>query len=106
MSHLISFDSFPRCESALRLRTKAVNSVNVQIRLVEFSAGFIESEWCKKGHAGYVLDGEFAIDFIGKSERYKKGDIFLITGGEADKHKAVLKDGEKVTLLLFEEVES
>jgi quercetin dioxygenase-like cupin family protein len=76
-----------------------------QIRLVEFSYGFIEPDWCSKGHAGYVMDGEFANDYSGTIERYKAGDIIFIPKGERDKHKAVLGKGEKVTLLLFEVLE-
>jgi quercetin dioxygenase-like cupin family protein len=54
------------------------------------------------GHAGIVLDGEYSIDYNGKPERYKKGDVIFIPSGEHDKHKAILSKGEIVTLLLFE----
>ena len=54
------------------------------------------------GHAGYVLDGTYAIDYSGELERYKKGDVVFIPKGEQARHKAILGAGEKVTLLLFE----
>lgn len=72
------------------------------MRLVEFSEGFIEPDWCMNGHAGYIIAGEFTLDFNGRQERFKKGDILFIPTGEADKHKAVLKKGEQVLILLFE----
>ena len=53
-----------------------------------------------------VLDGEFALDFNGRFEHFKKDDITFIPSGEEDKHKAILGKGEKVTLLLFEIVDS
>lgn len=102
MSHLIDFDAIPWNEPAKGVRTKAMIKDNQQIRLVEFSYGFVELDWCLNGHAGYVFDGEFAIDYSGAIERYKAGDVILIPKGENDKHKAILCDGEKVTLLLFE----
>ena len=72
------------------------------MRLVEFYEGFIEEDWCLHGHAGYIIDGEFSIDFNGKLERYTKNDVIFIAKGKADKHKAILGKGQKVTLLLFE----
>ena len=106
MNYLIEFDKIEWTEPAHGVRFKSFISGNQQIRLLEFSEGFIEPDWCKKkGHAGYVLDGEFSSDYSGQLERYKKGDVIFIPKGEQAKHKAVLGKGEKVTLLLFEIIE-
>ena len=105
MSYLVEFDKLSWNESAIGVRTKSFVNGNQQIRLVEFSDGFVEPDWCKKGHAGYVLDGEFSNDYNGKLERYKKGDVIFIPKGEQTKHKAILGKGEKVLLLLFEIIE-
>lgn len=105
MSYLIEFDKLPWNEPAIGLRSKTFISENQQIRLVEFSEGFVEPDWCKKGHAGYIIDGEFTNNYNGKFERYKKGDIIFIPKGESSKHKVILGKGEKVTLLLFEIIE-
>ena len=102
MGYLIDFDAIPWNEPANGVRYKAIVKGNQQVRLVEFSYGFIEPDWCMKGHAGYVLEGEFVNDYSGTLERYKTGDVIFIPKGEADKHKAILNKGEKVTLLLFE----
>jgi hypothetical protein len=72
------------------------------VRLVEFSEGFLEEDYCQNGHAGYVIGGSFCIEYGGVIERYTMGDTFLIKKGEQDKHKAILGTGEKVLLLLFE----
>ena len=77
---------------------------NQRIRLVEFSEGFEEADWCTKGHAGYVLEGSFSLDFKGRFEKFRKGDILFIPEGSDYGHKAVLGKGEKVLLLLFEVV--
>jgi len=102
MSHLIDFDAIPWNEPATGVRLKVVVKGSQQIRLVEFSYGFVETDWCMKGHVGYVLAGEFANDYSGTMERYKAGDVIFIPKGENDKHKAILNEGEMVLLLLFE----
>lgn len=102
MSHLIDFDSLPWIEPAKGVRFKSMTNGNQRIRLTEFSYGLVEPDWCLKGHAGYVIDGKFSIDYSGKIEHYKSGDVIFISTGEKDKHKAILKKGEKVTILLFE----
>ena len=89
-------------EAVVGCRYKSFIQGDVQLRLVEFSEGFVEPGWCLHGHAGYVLDGEFSIDFDGNPERFKKGDTVYIPSGNDNKHKAIIEKGDKVTLLLFE----
>ena len=38
-------------------RYKAVQQGNRRLRLLEFTKGFIEPDWCTSGHVGYVLEG-------------------------------------------------
>ena len=102
MKYLVDFETLQWHEPARGVRYKAVIKGNQQVRLVEFSHGFVEGDWCMKGHAGYVISGTFANDYSGEIEYYKAGDIIFIPGGETAKHKAILAEGEKVTLLLFE----
>ena len=105
MSYIVEFEKMPWNESAKGVRTKVFTNGNQQIRIVEFSEGFIEQDWCKKGHAGYVLDGEFTNNYSGILERYKKGNVIFIPKGEQAKHKVIMGKGEKATLLLFEILE-
>jgi len=102
MSYRIEFEKMAWNEPAQGVRYKSFINGNQQVRLVEFSEGFNEPDWCRKGHAGYVLSGEFSNDYSGQLERYKAGDVIFIPKGEQAKHKAILGKGEKVTLLLFE----
>ena len=104
-SYLVDFAAMEWREPDVGIRYKIFLKNGQQIRLVEFSEGFVEQDWCKKGHAGYVLDGTFKINYNGNTERYKKGDVIFIPKGEQAKHKAVLEKSEKVTLLLFEIIE-
>ena len=105
MSYIVEFDKMSWNEPAKGIKTKVFINGIQQVRLVEFSEGFVEENWCQKGHVGYVINGEFSNDYNGKIERYKKGDTIFIPKGEQAKHKAILGKGEKVTLLLFELLE-
>ena len=102
MKHLADFNSVPWTQGDAGVRSKKIAGENQQLRMVEFSYGFTEHDWCRSSHAGYVLSGAFTVDYSGKTERYSAGDAFIIRAGETDKHKVVMGEGEKVTLLLFE----
>lgn len=78
MDHKVHFDEIPWVETSKYSRAKAFIHGNQQIRMVEFREGFTEPDWCRKGHAGIVLEGAFSSDFNGKIEYFKKGDIVMI----------------------------
>lgn len=100
--HLINFEGMPWVEAGEGIRYKGFKSDIQQIRLVEFSEGFIEKDWCLRGHAGYVLEGSCLIDFNGERELFKAGNIIFISKGDDDMHKVMMNKGERVLLLLFE----
>lgn len=83
-------------------RYKAYEKDGKKLRLVEFTEKFIEPDWCKKGHIGYVLNGQMEIDFNGKKVSYEAGDGIFIPPGEANKHMVKVTSGT-VQLILFEE---
>ena len=102
---MVEFDSMDWIVGGLGCRYKKFASDGQQLRLVEFSEGFVEENWCMCGHSGYVLDGEMCIDFDGVRENYVKGDIIFIPKGETAKHKVIMGVGGFVQLLLFENLE-
>jgi len=101
-NHKISFDDMEWISGGTGKRYKVFIHGNQRSRLVEYSYGFVEQNWCALAHAGIVLEGGFSISFNGNVERFDKGDVIFIPSGESDKHKAILAKDEKVTLLLFE----
>ena len=105
MSHIVNFTDIDWTVPAVGVRFKAYTNNNQRIRLVEFSEGLIEPNWCINGHAGYVLDGSYSIDYNGQIEHYKKGDALFIPKDEKDKHKVIMDVGGWVQLLLFEIIE-
>lgn len=98
----IDFESAPWQTPAAGVRAKVHDQQGKRLRLVEFTREFIETDWCRKSHTGYVLEGELEIDFSGEVVVFHAGDGLFIPAGEENKHKAkVLTDA--VRLILVEE---
>lgn len=99
---LVDFENIEWENPTPGVRYKAFVRGNQRLRLLDFMEGFEEKEWCIKGHAAYVLDGEFSLYFKEGVSRLKAGDVAFIPSGEEYCHKAILGKGENVRLLLFE----
>jgi len=85
---IVDFDSLPWQAPAHGIRFKSRIWNGQQLRLLEFTSEFVELDWCRKGHIGYLLEGELEIDFSGRLQCVKAGQGFFIDEGEEGKHKA------------------
>jgi hypothetical protein len=85
------------------LRTKTVARGGKKLRLVEFGADFVEPDWCTRGHAGLVLEGEMDLNVDGQVVRLCAGDALMLPGGEQHRHRhhATIKT---TRLFLVEEI--
>lgn len=95
----INFSEFPWDPSSVGVRSKAIVRGGKKLRLVEFSDKFVEHDWCRKGHLGYVLEGELDISFSDRMERFTAGDGIVIAVGERHKVKVT---GSVARLILVE----
>ncbi|MEW6607050.1 MAG: cupin domain-containing protein [bacterium] len=102
--YLINFKAMDWERPAPGVRHKVFLKHGQRVRLVEFSDDFVESDWCTKGHLGYVLDGRMSIDFNGERVEFNAGDGLFIPEGEASKHRGSVAKGEKVLIILFEKI--
>jgi len=84
----VDFDSLPWQQGLPGTRFKVHRDNGRQLRLLEFSADFVEPDWCQRGHIGILLEGSLEIDFHGALVRYAQGDGLFIPGGDASAHKA------------------
>jgi quercetin dioxygenase-like cupin family protein len=82
-----AFDQIAWQSPAPGLRTKTLIRGDKKLRMVEFGAAFVEPNWCTRGHAGLVLEGEMEINFDGRIERFRAGDALVIPNGEAHRHR-------------------
>jgi quercetin dioxygenase-like cupin family protein len=82
------------------VRSKVYTDGTRQLRLVEFSKGFVEPAWCLKGHVGYVLEGGAELELEDENVTFGLGDGIFIHAGEEHKHKlTVLTDVFRVVLV-------
>ena len=96
----VDFESMEWESSADGVRFKAYEQDGRKLRLVEFSKDFVETDWCTKGHIGYILEGKVEIDFNGDVIVFDQGDGLFILAGEKHRHKArVLTDKVKAILI-------
>jgi quercetin dioxygenase-like cupin family protein len=84
----IDFDSLDWQSTLPGARFKAHREGSRQIRLVEFTADFVEPHWCEKGHVGLVLEGALEFDFRGRVISFRQGSGLFIPAGPAGAHKA------------------
>ena len=99
----ILFDQVAWESPQVGARFKVVREGSRQVRLLELSPEFVESQWCDKGHVGFVMAGELAIDFSGRVVRFPQGSALLIPAGAPHAHKARAVTS-LVRLFLVEEI--
>ena len=78
---------------------KTIKKGNVRIRIVEYSPGYLADHWCEKGHAVYVLEGEFESELKdGRKFNLGKGMCYLVADN-ADAHRSYAKNGVKLLIV-------
>jgi len=98
----VDFDGIPWATPMPNVRVKAYKEGNRQLRMVEFAEGFVEQDWCIRGHIGFVLEGTGRLQFQDSEITLSKGDGIFIPPGEQHKHKLIVLS--KVTVVLVEDV--
>jgi quercetin dioxygenase-like cupin family protein len=101
MTHKIDFDAMEWANAAPGSRFKAFDLEGSRMRLLEFTPQFVETDWCRKGHTGVVLEGSLDIDFGDRVERFDTGHALFIPPGDPGKHK-VHALSERVLLFVVE----
>ena len=100
MKRRIRPDDLPWTEPKEGVRCKSTIHDSRKVRVVEFSAGFADADWCCAEHFGFVLHGRLEVVFADNAELFSPGDIVMI--GNGDKHRARVVEGP-VRLFLVEE---
>ena len=97
----IDFESISWEIPAEGVRSKVYKQNGKQVRLVEFTDKFVETDWCTKGHIVYILDGQLEVNFNGNIVIFNTGDGLFIPAGEKDKHMG--RSLTKVVRMIFVE---
>lgn len=100
--------AFPAMEWDTWQKPGAEGRVKIQyirgkrFRILELPPGFKEENWCLKGHDGYVLQGEFVIEFEDREVSCKPGMGFAIPDG--DPHRSRGLDDAPTVVFVVDEV--
>jgi hypothetical protein len=72
---------------------------NIQIRMVDFSAGYLADGWCDKGHVVQVLEGELLTELAdGRKFISTAGTGFTVADG-LDAHRGSTEKGCKLLII-------
>ena len=79
---------------------RTIESRNIRVRIVEYSAGFKSNHFCSKGHILLVLEGTLYLEIKnGRIVTLDEGMSFLVGDSEKNFHLAFSKTGAKVFIV-------
>jgi quercetin dioxygenase-like cupin family protein len=67
--------------SGVPARIKMARAEGQQLRLIELGPGFVEPQWCERGHVGYVVSGQYVTDLDGETWTMRAGQGFILPTG-------------------------
>jgi quercetin dioxygenase-like cupin family protein len=72
---------------------------DIQVRLVDYSAGYLADHWCSKGHIIFCLDGEMTTDLKdGRSFRIAAGQSYQVAD-EDGAHRSHTERGARLFIV-------
>jgi len=83
IDYKVDFEEIPWTSPKPGVRFKVFKEEAIQLRLVEFFDGFVEKEWCARGHRAYILEGELEMTFSDKKVVYRAGEACNSIRGNA-----------------------
>lgn len=80
------------------VRQKSVDVEEKTVRMLELQPGFSETQWCYKGHIGFVVHGAIDVEFENDNQSFQSGDVLVLPA--AIGHKVTSRT--KTTLFLVD----
>lgn len=79
---------------------RARRFAEVQLRLVDYSPGYVADHWCHKGHIIHVVDGRLAIEHEdGRRFDLVAGMSYHVADDDGAPHRVVTADGASVFIV-------
>jgi quercetin dioxygenase-like cupin family protein len=73
---------------------------DMQLRLVDYSAGYTADHWCHKGHVVFVISGALTIAHEdGRRYELKSGMAYHVPDNEDSPHRVTSREGASVFIL-------
>lgn len=77
--------------------SRAAETPDMRLRLVEYEAGYLADHWCDRGHVLHVIDGELTVELQdGRSFALQKGDSFVVSDRGDSSHRVRSERGASV----------
>jgi len=92
----IPFPTMPWQPGAHPLERKK-HDTSHSVTILEFEPGFLDPNWCERGHVGYVLSGSVRLEYEKEATFLGEGEAFVI--GAGTRHRA--SNPGTVTVRLF-----
>ncbi len=78
---------------------RTLESGNVRVRMVEYTAGYVADHWCKRGHVLLVLEGELTTELEdGRTFVLLPGTSYQVADG-AEAHRSRTETGAKLFIV-------
>jgi len=78
---------------------RTVETGNIRVRMVEYSAGYEADHWCQRGHVLLVLEGELVTELAdGMRVTLRPGMSYEVADG-ASSHKSHTSTGAKLFIV-------
>jgi hypothetical protein len=88
----------PGTSGTARARTRQIG--DVQLRLVDYSAGYVAEHWCPKGHIVFVVAGDITIEHQdGRKYALTVGTSYHVADDDGAPHRALSKDGATIFIV-------
>ena len=89
----------PGASGAANVRAHQIGQV--QLRVVQYSPGYLSDHWCSKGHVIYVADGALTIEHEGDAPscRLSAGMSWYVADDEGLPHRVRSQVGATVFIL-------
>jgi hypothetical protein len=79
---------------------RTLETGNVRVRIVEYSAGYVADHWCTRGHVLLVLKGELVTELKdGRKFTLKPGCSYQVADDERNPHKSHSEKGAKLFIV-------
>ncbi len=73
---------------------------DIQLRIIEYSAGYVADHWCPKGHILYVVAGALVIEHQdGKTYPLAAGATWHVADDQGAPHRVVCEAGATVFIV-------
>ncbi len=77
--------------------SRAGETPDVRLRLVEYKPGYLADHWCDRGHILYVIDGELTVELQdGRAFALQRGDSFVVSDHGDSAHRVRSERGASV----------